>query len=501
MKSLLIALALLCTFSIDAQNVANVRNFIFGHSLVDFSVDESMTPMDGNRIPHWIHVIAEEAGYDYQATGQFGFLPQHANLPPTSAWGFEEMPNAVWDSEVEDFSEADFNTILLTAGNFMQWQAADEPYPTEDGTGTESPLSATLEIMDWTSARESNMRIYIYENWPDMAPFLTNEIFPPSSPTEFANYNNSISGDFHDWWIDYQDMTLAARPEIYPRMIPVGPIIAELLTQTPLSGLTATDLYVDGAPHGTPTVYFLAGLITYMGMYAEAAPDSYTIPSVVHPLVATHYETTVDYIWNYLLNFNDTNGNSRVFFESVALPVELVDFKGKKAEKTINLTWTTRNELNNDRFEVEYSADNQNFKTIGTLNAQGESTSESFYNFAHIDYQTGKNFYRLKQIDRDGTFTYSEVITINVFTIENELIVYPNPSPDGRLNITFNATHEADTSIEIYDITGRKVYTFGAENTEIGRNNYNLDLQLLERGMYQLQLKQGAFTFTEKVVF
>jgi len=480
-----------------APTVTNVRNFIFGHSLVDFTADENMTPMDGNRIPHWIHVIAEEAGYDYQATGQFGFLPQHANLPPSSNWGFEEMPNAVWDSEVQDFSEANFNTVLLTAGNFMQWQSADAPYPTEDGIL--SPLTATIDIMDWTVERGDNMRIYIYENWPDMAPFLTNQIFPPSSPSEFANYNNYIAGDFHTWWLDYQDMALVARPDIYPRMIPVGPIIAELLTETPLSALTATDLYVDDAPHGTPTVYFLAGLITYMGMYAEAAPDSYVIPEVVHPLVATHYETTVDYIWNYLLNFNDENGNSRVFFESAALPVELVDFKGEKFEKSIDLTWTTRNEANNNHFEIEYSTDNQTFINVGRVEAQGENEAENYYDFAHEDYRTGVNYYRLKQVDKDGHFVYSEVVNIAIPTKKNQVIVFPNPSPDGHLQVAFNAGYNAKVTIEIYDVAGRKVHDVN-KNAELGMNEYQLNLQFLERGMYILQAEQGDFLFVEKVV-
>ncbi|GGD06516.1 hypothetical protein GCM10011368_05470 [Hyunsoonleella pacifica] len=277
--------------------------YIFGHSLIVHATDS-----DETTVPHWLHLLAQEAEHSVSVSGQYGFLPQHANLPPISQWGFSEVPSA-WDSDTQNFSEANFNTFLLTAANFVQYQPSNVNY---FGNPTTSPVSATIDIVDWIDNQEANAVTYIYENWPDMAGFIAGEGFPPSE-TEFENYNNYTLGDFHTWWIDYQDFVHAARPSENVRMIPVGPVLSKLLTETPLSQIPILDLYEDNAPHGEPTLYFLASLITYMAIYEEKAPVTYTIPNTVNALVQNNFQNTIDFIWNELLAFNYSNGSSRVF--------------------------------------------------------------------------------------------------------------------------------------------------------------------------------------------
>lgn len=473
----------------------DVRNFIFGHSLINH--ESVLNPQFGDetKVPYWLHDLAVEAGHTYAGGGQYGFLPQHDNLPPFAQWGWSNVPG-VWDSDTETFAEADINTILLTAGNFMQWQASDEPYPGEDGVV--SPLTATIDVMDWTESNTGDMRFYVYENWPDMAGFIAGQSFPPSA-SEFANYNNYTTGEFHDWWIEYQDFLISARPDIYPRMIPVGPVLTELLTLTPLSGISVTDLYEDNAPHGKPTIYFLASLVTYMGMYAEPAPVSFTIPASVHPLVETHFESTINYIWTYLQNFNDAQGNSRVFYPNAALPAELVSFIGEEKQEQIELNWTTRNEVNTDYFEVEYSYDNQEFNPVGTVNARGNSTEENNYMFPHREYRAGINYYRLRQTDRDGSFTYSEVISVAVPQDENAIVISPNPSSTGQVQVTFYAKTEGLSTITLYDVTGRILQETNF-TPEADLNTLSIETAGYPEGVYLLQLRQGAFLRTEKLI-
>jgi hypothetical protein len=149
-----------------------------------------------------------------------------------------------------------------------------------------------------------------------MAGFIARESFPPSD-TEFENYNNYTLGNFHNWWVDYQDFVQAERPNENVRMIPVGPILSKLLTDTSLSQIPILELYEDNAPHGEPTLYFLASLITYMAIYEEKAPSTYAIPNTVNALVQNNFQNTIDFIWDELLAFNYSNGSSRVFANSV----------------------------------------------------------------------------------------------------------------------------------------------------------------------------------------
>lgn len=293
------------------------RTFIFGHSLIDHRPPAIATPSNETTVPHWVFLLAQEAGHPYAAGGQYGFLPQHANVPPISQWGYDIVPG-VWESDTEPFSEADIDQILITAGNFMQWQAPSLPYPGEPVTLT--PIFATLSVVDWVNQQEDSLEIYLYENWPDMAPYLTGGNFPPTA-SGLNDYYAYTAGDFHDWWITYHDSVLAARPDVKVRMIPVGPIFAQLFQSAPFDQIPATELYEDDAPHGRASLYFVASLTTYMAMFQEKAPATFSVPSIVHPVIQNNYATLVDTIWNALLAFNDLAGDSRVFFSSPSTSV------------------------------------------------------------------------------------------------------------------------------------------------------------------------------------
>ena len=306
-------LILLC-YSISSTSQDTIRNFIFGHSLINH---ESMTtPSQETSVPHWLGLLSREAGHYYGVDGQYGFLPQHRNLPPIAQWGFDEAPG-LWDSDTEPFTNADFNTILITPANFAQWQGPNENYFNEDF----SPVDATVEIFEWCDAQEEQMTFYIYENWPDMAPYLENG-FPPTE-TEWMDYNEYLNGEFHDWFIEYHDSVLGRFSESCMQMIPVGPLVSELLFTTPFDQITVADLYEDDAPHGRATIYFLAALVTYMAFYEEPAPASFSDFNFIHPIVSANYLDAVDLIWTGLQNFNFDSGQSRVFCNALEVVTDV----------------------------------------------------------------------------------------------------------------------------------------------------------------------------------
>lgn len=264
---------------------ADVRNYIFGHSLIRHAPDSN--------IPIWLTAMADEAGYSYGMSGQYGFASTHADeLPPDPAWGIEGV-TSVWDEDSgESFSDVGFNTVLFTEGNFFQYLA-----PTESEPGAMSSVENTLAVFDWVDAAQPGVRYIIYENWPDMAGY-TDASFEGEFPSgeEVAAYHAYTQGEFHQWWVDYRDAIASARPELEITMVPVGSVMADLLTTT-LSDIPPEDLYLDNAPHGTPTLYFLAGVITYMGMYGNRPPASYVPPEWIHPVVRERYGAIVDEAW------------------------------------------------------------------------------------------------------------------------------------------------------------------------------------------------------------
>jgi len=177
----------------QSQN-SDVTMFIFGHSLINHEFQIYETPSQQTSIPHWIHFLAQEADKQFKISGQYGFLQTHANLPPISQWGFDFVEPA-WESDYEPFAQADFSHIVLTPANFIQWQGPDINYPNDNI----SPVDATSSILNWCTEQTENLGFYIYENWPDMAPFLSN-YFPPST-SEWNDYNLYTQNDFAQWFI------------------------------------------------------------------------------------------------------------------------------------------------------------------------------------------------------------------------------------------------------------------------------------------------------------
>ncbi|MCC1494999.1 hypothetical protein [Cognatishimia sp. F0-27] len=264
-----------------------VREYVFGHSLINHASDTPATA-----VPWWMNAFANAAGDSYAFTGQYGFLTGHDNGGPTAQWGFAGIRNP-WNEEGgASFGSANFTHITITAGNFIQYQPPDAPYYNEPGT---TPISATLTIIDRALAAEPGARIVIYENWPDMAPFVQG--WPPSRE-EFGDYVRFMQGDFHRWWLDYVDALQSARPNADIVMVEVGPILGELLTDPGLglTGIPLTDLFSDNAPHGTPSLYFLAALIHFTALYGTTPPESFRIPDSVHPAISANFEAILSFI-------------------------------------------------------------------------------------------------------------------------------------------------------------------------------------------------------------
>ena len=280
-----------------------IRSYIFGHSLIKHD-GEPRHAQDLTSVPYWMTLLANADSVDYGLSGKFGFLPSYID-GVSPQWGFHSSKvDLIWnDGDGQNFSDVDFNQILFTPANFIQHQSPSKNYYNL----YTSPIEATLKLIDWVYEREPSAVITIYENWPEMG-----EPFPPTSST-MAAYHKRTTGNFHRWYLNYHDDILEARPNSHVRMVPVGPIIAKLLTETELSNIPYDALYEDAEPHGRPTLYFLAAMITYSASYGTQAPDNFSPDEPIHPLIKQHYKMIADFIWQELITFTDKSGNSRIW--------------------------------------------------------------------------------------------------------------------------------------------------------------------------------------------
>ena len=154
------------------------------------------------------------------------------------------------------------------------------------------------------------------------------------------------------------------------------------------------------------------------------------------------------------------------------IPVELSSFKSAILNHNIQLTWTTLSETNNYGFEIERSSDGINFVKIGFVEGNGTTAEEHSYSFVDQDLTSGVYYYRLKQIDFDGSFTYSEILTVEVKIPDSYILEqnYPNPfNPETTIRFQIPAAQRI--VLTIYNIQGQKVKTLIDEQMQPGSHS------------------------------
>ena len=173
------------------------------------------------------------------------------------------------------------------------------------------------------------------------------------------------------------------------------------------------------------------------------------------------------------------------------LPIELLSFDGYKIDEKVRLAWTTATEINNDYFIVERSQDGSLFNGyVDSLGANGTSYTTKNYFTYDLEPHLGTNYYRLKQYDFDGTFSYSNIISVHFDTDEAFVNLSPVPATN-NLNIEYSSTSSIDAVCNIYNEIGQLVISKVLE-TNAGVNNSNLDVKHLSEGFYFLSLQQGS---------
>ncbi len=166
------------------------------------------------------------------------------------------------------------------------------------------------------------------------------------------------------------------------------------------------------------------------------------------------------------------------------LPSGLVLFEGKNENESNILLWQTAGERNNAYFIVEHGIDGRSFKPIGSLRGAGNSGVNRYYSFTHHEPSPGMNYYRLQQVDFDGKFTYSEVVSIDIPVFPPAISLFPNPA-EKQLNCVISSDHNTIISASVIDMLGNTVL---GERRRIshGKNNLIFDIGGLPRGVYFL---------------
>ncbi len=194
------------------------------------------------------------------------------------------------------------------------------------------------------------------------------------------------------------------------------------------------------------------------------------------------------------LNDNTTDCNITA---GVALPVSLTSFSGKYDKGIVKLHWATSSEQATDRFEVERGLDARQFTRIGSVKATG-NTAGADYSFTDPYPVNGNGYYRLKQLDANGKYTYSETLTLTAPTAQQGLSVVPNPAYD-RIQVSISGAGPGKALLTLFSASGTKVYQ-EEQILQQGIHAASIAIAQLAPGAYFLRVQTDQNVYNQIVV-
>ncbi|WP_137757817.1 LamG-like jellyroll fold domain-containing protein [Pontibacter sp. SGAir0037] len=232
------------------------------------------------------------------------------------------------------------------------------------------------------------------------------------------------------------------------------------------------------------TLYINGNLAVLNTNYAWADANTLTyMPSVDYKGNANFYYAVVD---NEGAPSSAAGNKYVVPVQMNPLPVTLISFEAKAQQQDVVLKWATATEQDNDHFELERSRDGRTFETVNRVKGAGNSNQKLSYSYLDKNAPAGVLYYRLKQVDLDGTVSLSNIVAVEVQRVALvKATLFPNPTT-GTLNLDLTQLPEAQYKIRIIGMDGRQVSQYS-----YGNGLAVFELQSLATGKYVVQI-QGA---------
>ncbi len=183
------------------------------------------------------------------------------------------------------------------------------------------------------------------------------------------------------------------------------------------------------------------------------------------------------------------------------LPIQLINFQAISKESSVELTWTTASELNNDYFELQRSNQGETYSKIVSVKGAGTTSNTSNYSYDDLTPSSGKNYYRLKQVDFDGTFTFSNVVVAEITSAYFRFNLYPNPASALTSKIIIESGDSTTpVQVSINDTMGNLI-SMGLIDIQNGNEKLLFsNHQSIASGVYIVTVVQGLNRQSAKLV-
>jgi hypothetical protein len=335
----------------------------------------------------------------------------------------------------------------------------------------------------------------------NVGPSSVNQGIYVSGNFRIGLYYTGNSNNIDFWYVDNVMIQTALSPPMPPSLLQANASLTQqqvTLNWNSGIGFGVTGYYIErknGLPNDTSsyinigqtnstTYTFIDGTVELNEIY------TYRILTLSGP-VSSHF------------------GNEATAYVPEAVPVELQNFAANVENNNVMLSWITASEINNAGFEIERcqtsNVKGQTWEKIGFVSGNGTTTQTQFYSFTDENFSAGKYQYRLKQIDFDGSFEYSNTIEAEInspteFSLSQN---YPNPFNPSTV-ISYQLAGGSQVTLKVFDLLGNEVATLVNEHKPAG--SYEVEFQSavgskqLASGVYYYQLNAGNFIETKKMI-
>ncbi len=239
--------------------------------------------------------------------------------------------------------------------------------------------------------------------------------------------------------------------------------------------------------------YSIDGYASDIGSGTGIANNTCSTSSIAITMAATGVPVTFRV---YFFNASNTNGNLRLDNLSVSgvlLPITLTSFEAKPTATTAILNFTTASERDNAYFSIERSNDGATFSEIGRVTGSGTTIEKQDYIYTDAQPFKGINYYRLKQVDFDGKFTFSNVVNVK-FGKAGTVVIFPTPASE-TVTVRLKESLATDAPWQIMDMTGRILSEgiFAAEQLD-----YSIPVSTFTQGAYVLRVTADQVVLTQQ---
>lgn len=185
-------------------------------------------------------------------------------------------------------------------------------------------------------------------------------------------------------------------------------------------------------------------------------------------------------------------------FECALLPVELISLAARLNDsEMVEIEWATSSEIDNDYFLVERSSDGKSFQELAVVQGSGNTSEVAYYSTLDRAPDSGINYYRLKQVDFDGSESHSQIVHIDLKK-NHTIKTFPNPTTD-QLNITIHGNSSKHGSLQIYNSIGQSIYQKQISGEDNGHLNV-VEVSDFKSGIYHLKISLGPNVYTSTFI-